>query len=129
MHPHEVATIGAFISPWRRPRWLESLASTERRSGFLDRLNHCRDLDERYAKSLPSNADVVAVLRARSAPAACYLISATSALDGQELTLDEAVARTSQGGWGTIISCLPGQLAYYYDECGERRFLLERKPT
>ena len=42
--------------------------------------------------------------------------------------LAEAVAEVAIGGWGTIISCLPGQLAYYYDECGERRMLLERKP-
>ena len=33
------------------------------------------------------------------------------------------------GGWGTIVSCLPGRLAYYYDEEGARRMLLERAPA
>src|SRR3954447_11827252 len=126
MHPHEEATIRAFISPSRRTRWLESLTSAKRRAPFLDRLNHCRDIDERYATPVPSDADVVAVLTARGAPATCYVLSATTALDGRELPLAEAVSESAMGGWGTIISCLPGRLAYYYDECGERRLLLER---
>lgn len=129
MHAHEEAMVRAFISPPRRLRWLESIGSVDRRAGFLDRLNHCRDFDERYAKSLPSNADVVAILKARGAPASCYVVSAAEALDGRELPLVQAVAEASRGGWGTIISCLPGQLAYYYDECGKRRFLLERRPA
>lgn len=128
MHPHEEATIRAFIAPPRRPRWIESLASAKRRGGFLDRLNHCRDLDERFTNPLPSNADVPALLRSRGAPKMCYILSATEIIDGQELPLVEAVAQAEQNGWGTLISCVPGQLAYYYDECGERRMLLERTP-
>jgi hypothetical protein len=129
MYPHEEATIRAFITPPRRTRWLESLASAKRRAPFLDCLNHCQDIDERYATPLPSNADVVEALQARGAPATCHLLSATTALDGREMPLAEAVAESEMGGWGTIICCLPGRLAYYYDECGERRFLLERGPA
>ena len=129
MHTHEEATIRAFVVPPRRTRWLESLASAKRRGQFLDRLNHCRDIDERYATPLPSNADIVAVLRAQGAPGTCYVLSNTAALDGRELPLTEAVAEAESGGWGTLISCLPGRLAYYYDEGGERRMLLERKPA
>lgn len=127
MEPHEEATIRAFIDPAMRPRWLESLATPARRSRFLDRLNHCRDLDPRYATLLASNTDVVTLLRQRGAPAFCQLISATSSLDGRELPMTEAVREVELGGWGTIVCCLPGRLAYFYDECGERRMLLERK--
>jgi hypothetical protein len=126
MNPNEEAIIRAFISSPRRPRWLESLASAKRRGPMLDRLNHCRDLDERYATLLPSNADVVALLKSHGAPATCYILSCTQGIDGQVLTLDEAVSAAELGGWGTIISCIPGRLAYYYDECGKRRMLLER---
>lgn len=129
MHPHEEATIRAFVVPARRTRWLESLTSEKRRRAFLDRLNHCRDIDERYATPLSSNADVVAVLRANGAPATCYVLSDTAALDARELPLAEAVAEAESSGWGTLISCLPGRLAYYYDECGERRMLLKRLVT
>jgi hypothetical protein len=127
MHPVEEATIQAFISPQRRTRRLESLASGKRRRRFLDRLNHCRDIDERYATPLASDADIVAVLRGHGAAERCYVLSDTGVLDGRELSLTEAVAEAELNGWGTIISCLPGRLAYYCDEGGERRMLLERK--
>ena len=121
--------IRAFVAPPRRARWLESLASPKRRQRFLDHLNHCRDIDERYATPLPSNADIVAILNANGAPTTCYLLSATETLDGRELPLAEAVAQAEFGGWGTLLSCIPGQLAYYYDECGQRRMLLKRAAT
>lgn len=127
MHPDEEATIRAFISPQRRTRWLELLASPKQRDGILDKLNHCRDLDGRYATLLPSNTNILKLLQDHGAPDKCYVISATSSLDGRELQLSEAILQTELGGWGTILSCVPGQLAYYYDECGERRMLLTRK--
>jgi hypothetical protein len=127
MHPDEEATIRAFISQSRRNRWLEMLASPKRRKQFLDRLNHCRDFDERYAASLPSNANVLSILKGRGAPDSCYVISDIADLDRRECLLSQAVEDAAAGGWGTLISCLPGKLAYYYDECGERRLLLERK--
>ncbi|MEI8016952.1 MAG: hypothetical protein WCH39_02075 [Schlesneria sp.] len=42
------------------------------------------------------------------------------------MELSEAISQTELAGWGTIISCIPGQLAYYYGECGELRVLLTR---
>ena len=126
MNAHEEAIVRAFIDPTRRARWLEALASAKRRVRMLDRLNHCRDLDERYAILLASNTDVLALLRSRGAPGTCYVFSCTGAIDGRMLPLAEAIFAAEAGGWGTIISCIPGRLAYYYDECGERRMLLER---
>jgi hypothetical protein len=64
MHPHEEAVVRAFIAPARRSRWLEFLVS-HRRAAFLDRLNHCRDFDPRYAAPLQSGARVVSLLNAR----------------------------------------------------------------
>jgi len=128
VHPHEEALVRAFIAHARRNRWLESLASPKRRTSFLDRLNHCHDFDERYATALASNANVVGLLKARGAPPACYVISCTSAIDARELPLADAVEQSAMGGWGTLISCLPGRLAYYYGEEGEVRLLLQRPP-
>jgi hypothetical protein len=93
---------------------------------MLDRLNHCRDFDNRFLTPLPSNTDVVALLRSRGAPATCYVLSCTEQIDEQDMELENAVSKAEQGGWGTIIGCIPGRLAYYYDECGERRMILER---
>ena len=95
---------------------------------MLDRLNHWRDFDERYARLLPSNADVAAELRRRGAPATCYVLSDTAEIDGHTLKLEDAVSAAEAGGWGTILSCIAGKLAFFYDECGERRMVLERPP-
>ncbi len=126
MYPHEEATIRAFFKPQRRLRWLESLASPKRRNTILDKLNHCQDLDHRFATPLSSKSDVVWVLKSHGAPVSCYVLSSTLGLDGCEMELSEAISQTELAGWGTIISCIPGHLAYYYDECGERRILLTR---
>jgi hypothetical protein len=129
MHPHEEAVVRAFIDPPRRARWLDALASAKRRRPFLDRLNHCRDIDDRYAKPLPPGSDVVALLRSMGAPANCHVVSDIADIDGRWLPLVEAVDRAELGGFGTIVSCLPGCLAYYFDESGSRRFLLLREPA
>jgi hypothetical protein len=125
MHPAEEAVVRAFIAPHRRPRWLKLLGSPRRRQ-FLDRLNHCADLDPRYIHPLGSGADAVALLRSHGAPSGCYVLSDTIAIDGREMPLAEALAEAETAGWGTIISCIPGRLGYYLDECGARRFLLVR---
>jgi len=127
MHPNDEATIRSFIKPVRRPRWLESLSDPKRREKFLDCLNHCCDIEERRATPLRSNFDVSMVLKGLGAPSSCYLISATAALDGREMPLDEALPEVAKGGWGTLVSCIPGKLAYYYDEFGERRMLLRKQ--
>ena len=126
MHPIEAAIIDAFIASHRRQRWRLSLSSEKRRGKFLDCLNHCRDFDPRYAQSLASNTDILGLLQSHGAGERCYVVSAAAEIDGQEMLLSDAIAAAEQHGWGTILSCLPGQLAYYYDECGERRFLLLR---
>ena len=121
------AIIDTFIASNRRERWRASLRSPSRRRAMLDHLNHCRDIDSRYATLLPSTADVAAILRSRGAPATCYVLSDTAEIDGRVLPLAEAVHAAEQGGWGTILNCVSGKLGFYYDECGERRMLLERK--
>src|SRR5262249_7376919 len=99
MNEHEETIVRAFIASARRARWLESLASSKRRPRMLDRLNHCRDLDERYTTMLPSNADVVPLLRLRGAPPTCYVLSCTNEIDGQVMKLEEAVSAAELGGW------------------------------
>jgi hypothetical protein len=127
MHPHEEAVVRAFIAPPRRARWLDALVSAKRRRAFLDRLNHCRDIDDRYAKPLPPGSDVVALLRSMGAPTDCHVVSDIADIDGRDLPLVEAVDRVELGGFGTIVSCLPGRLAYYSAESGSRRLLLWRE--
>jgi hypothetical protein len=93
---------------------------------MLGHLNHCLDIDARYASRVSSKACIGTMLRARGAPANAYILSFTEAVDGKVMPLYEAIVAAESGGWGAIVSCVAGRLAYYYDECGERRILLER---
>jgi hypothetical protein len=68
IHPDEEATIRAFIVPNKRDRYVSLLSSEKRRPKFLDCLNHCHDIDQRYATALPSSADVPSLLRNHGAP-------------------------------------------------------------
>ena len=120
MRSLEEALVDAFIVPAKRERYKALLASRRRRAKLLDGLNHCRDLDPRYATEIASSTDVVALLRSRGAPETCHLISDAKALDGKQMALREAIDE------GTLIGCVPGRLALYYGEAGERRLLLER---
>ncbi len=82
----------------------------------------------------PSDLDFVGAessnrhcLRFRGAPDRCYVISDYKAIDEREMPLAEAIWQAEWSQMGTLISCLPGRLVYYYDESGARRMLLERR--
>lgn len=128
MNEHEEKTIVAFILRGKRHRYAYLLDNPQKRNQALDRLNHCRDLDPRYVTWLRSNTDVVGLLRQEGCPSHVYLISCADELDGRTLSLEDALELVSCEGWGTIVSCVPGRLAYYYDEEGERRALLKKEP-
>ncbi|MEX2091361.1 MAG: hypothetical protein WD971_01725 [Pirellulales bacterium] len=127
LHPAEEATIRAFIVRDKSERYLSILANEKRRGKFLDCLNHCRDFDTRFATEIASSLNVVSLLQAHGAPAECNLLSNIKSLDGRDLLLTEAVEEVDFVGFGTLICCIPGDLALYVDEAGTgRRLLLER---
>ncbi len=126
MNEHEHKTVSSFILKVKRHRYRYILTTPKKRGLGLDRLNHCADLDSQYVEWLPSNADVVGMLKKKGSPNQVYIISAASELDGTTHSLSDAVELITKYGWGSILSCIPGELAYYYDECGERRALLKK---
>src|SRR6266496_2558405 len=108
-----------------RPVRICRLSSPETRQKFMTRhFHHMHDLDERYAVKLDPHMPLVEwrqraeahvnqiyeLLRARGAPERCYVISATSDLDGQEVNLREALADVIGVNDGAFISCTPGRL-------------------
>jgi len=127
MTEHEEKTIKAFIIKERHDRYLMLLDSKKIRGEALNKLNHCKDIDERFITWLPSNAEIVKILKEEGSPEHVYIISDSKDIDGKTLPLADAIHEASMGGWGTIISCIPGKLAYYYDEEGKRRGILKRK--
>jgi hypothetical protein len=135
MHEHESQLIAAFIVKERRDRYRLLLSSLDlrRRSQCLDRLNHCQDFDARFAKWLPRDPrsifrklEVAELLQRKGCPNDVYVMASGSPIDGRMMPLLEALNEIESVGWGALISCIPGQLAYYYDEAGERHAILER---
>lgn len=125
---HQEQIIAAFIMKEKQERYRFQLASSDerKRNVCMGRLNHCRDLDLRYVVWLPRNTDVVALLRKVGSGRTVYIFSSAGAIDGTIMPLEDALEATVREGWGTILSCVPGRLAFYYDEDGERRALLQR---
>jgi hypothetical protein len=126
MNEIEKKTIKAFFYKERHDRYLLLLGNKERRKEILNKLNHCKDLNPKFADWLKSNANIYDLLKEEGAPDKCYVISGDDDIDGVTMDLRDAIEAAPRGGWGTIISCIPGKLAYYYDELGERRAILKR---
>ncbi len=47
-------------------------------------------------------------------------------IDGQTMRLCDALGAIEEGGWGTILDCVPGKLGYYSGQHGEERLVLSR---
>jgi hypothetical protein len=84
-------------------------------------------LVDKYRIKLKSNVTIYRELKTRGAPEDCFVISCSQEIDLKEMSLKEAVNQTEILGCGTIISCIPGALAYYYGEMGEQRIILEKR--
>jgi hypothetical protein len=121
-----------FIESRWRPRFRESLANGRRREKLLDSLNHFRHLDERFADRLADGhqqpAFLLDALRHLGAPRLCYIMSDVQVLDGLEIPLVRAVSLViEEASFGTFISCVPGELAYFQDEHPGDCWILSRR--
>jgi hypothetical protein len=117
LNPHEDG-LSYFIEPVHRERFRDSMRSTRRRAKLRDQLAHFRWLDQRYTDgAVPLDIDrITERLRSLGAPDTCFVVSEDEALDGREMPLDDAVRAVLWGDYGTLLSCVPGRLAFYCDE-------------
>jgi hypothetical protein len=125
---HEEQTIKAFIRQNRQERYLRFLSDPKHRAKFTSELTHFRDLDGKDALRIPPNqqnsAAVIKPVVSMGAGSKSWVISENSDLDGREMDLDAGLKETIGYGMGTIVSCIPGGLAYFEDEDG--RYILQR---
>jgi hypothetical protein len=127
----EGALVTAFVVANLRNRFLEGLASPKKRRKILSRLDHnIDDFDERYRLTIPKSrhsADhIAALLASKGAPNLCYVVSSWDQFDRRELPLRDALIGVVGYGMGTLVSCVPGRLAYYEAEGPGERYILER---
>ena len=131
--------IKAFVVRGRQERFLYLLTNPKRRKKFLDELGHFRWFDERYVTPMKWKVDptlglwaghqqgirnIAELLRSRGAGKTCWAISELAAIDGHELDLDAALEAVVGNDMGSILSCVPGKLAYF--ECEDESILLSR---
>jgi hypothetical protein len=126
----ERALVESFIRPEKRERWLELLQTAKGRKKLRASLAHFGDFDleaiVEVASSRQNAAAIFKMLREFGAPATCYLISENSVWDATELDLETALQKVIGYGFGTIVSCKPGALAYFEGEGPSDRFILRK---
>jgi hypothetical protein len=98
------------------------------RENITHQLAHFTDFDLKYRLSIPSNRlfveNIVRELKKRHSPNFVFAISEDPALDQKELPFVEALQQIVGRGVGTVLSCIPGRLAFVETE--DERFILER---
>ena len=126
---NEQALIAAFVKRSKRDRYREILSNPRLRHKFTDRLAHFADFDPRYRLPIPSNKlfvnNIAAELRRRHCPNIIFVVSEDPRLDQKEVPLIEALKEVVGLGMGTVLSCIPGRLAFVETE--DERFILERR--
>jgi hypothetical protein len=124
----EHSLIAAFVKRSKRDRYREILSNPRLRHKFTSQLAHFADFDPRYRLSIPSNKlfvdNIARELQKRHSPKIVFAISEDPALDQKELPLVEALEQIVGRGMGTVLSCIPGRLAFVETE--DERFILER---
>jgi hypothetical protein len=126
---NEQALIAAFVKRSKRDRYREILSNPRLRHKFTSQLAHFTDFDPSYRLSIPSDKlfidSIDAELRRRRCPNIVFAISEDPRLDQKELPLLEALTQVVGRGTGTVLSCIPGRLAFVETE--DERFILERQ--
>ena len=128
---HEQAMVRAFVVRGRQERFSLFLSSPKNREKLTKELAHFRWFDGKFATAVPWKVDprlklwdrhlqgiqnVLRLLRSKGAAQTCWVISEDFQMDAQELQLEAALENVIGRGMGTILSCIPGKLAYFEGE-------------
>jgi hypothetical protein len=118
---HERETVRAFIQKPRQERALFLLSDPKRRREFTNQLAHFKWLDQKFAHLIPpatayAAPEIVALLRKKGAGPTVWVIAEKRSIDARELDLEYAVRETWGSCHAAILSCIPGELAYFRGE-------------
>lgn len=129
-HTTLAALVQAFFTASKRDRYLHLISSERGYERFIRDLAHVRglrsDATRPIASALQSPEGILAELTRLGAPADCMAFSEAPELDRQTMGLRDALTRVVGSGSATLISCVPGVLAYYEGESAGERWILAR---
>jgi len=127
----EATLITTFVNPSKRKHLIETLAIPKRRHRATAALAHRDDFDSTAIVPLDSAAQspsaIESLLRSRGAGESCHVISENRTIDGKHLPLKSALEKVVGQGMGTLLSCVPGELAYYEGKGPSDRCILARR--
>ena len=116
MNDEEKALIQAFVLSNKQERYLVP----KQRKKFVDGLYHFDEFDRSWEVAIPPSQqtaeEIVRLLKSRGAPETCYAISTNRKIDQKRIVLYDALQRIVGGSDGTLLSCIPGKLAYFEGE-------------
>jgi hypothetical protein len=125
---HENLLVNTFISNKQKQRLSSLLKSKKGRQKIKALLPHSLEFDSKFIYKIPDNKqtaeNIYDLLVSKNAPDTCYLISEHTSFDGKMMQLKEALNKIVGSGVATIISCIPGELAYYEGEDLNNRLIL-----
>jgi len=93
----EKSLVAAFVVPRKRSRHKSLLDSRKGRDKLRRSLAHSPDWDPRFMRKKPPD---------------CYVLSENDRDDAKRMDLMEALTGSIGYGMETVISCVPGQLAF-----------------
>ena len=130
LNAHEELFISSFVLEDRQARIQTLLANRKGRQKMRRKFAHYFYFKKMFIHNIPAKQQttdgIMKLLLDRGAPRECYVISEIPTLDGMLLPLIDAITRVVGSGMGTIVSCIPGQLAYYEGEDMGNRIILSR---
>lgn len=106
------------VKPGKREKFVSWLKNERRHGRFLEELDHFRwALDDRYVWEIPSGEEYVdsveRLLCKLGAPDECVVICNEG--DCGSFSLRHALETLIGSGYGAIVSCVAGELAYYQE--------------
>ncbi len=128
MQKHEKATIKAFVIEEKQKHFLSCIAHPEDRWLFTGELANFQWFDRRFVAPIPWKvnpafsalgqhlagiSNLSYLLRSKGGRESCWVISSNSQIDGQEMSLGSALDAVVESDWGTILSIVPGKVAYF----------------
>jgi hypothetical protein len=128
VNPHEQAFVETFIPPDRRDRFLTALTNLKKRAIFNRELHHPKSnfLLTRYLEQIVPSQEytrfIAPKLKSMGAPDDCWVFG--NYIDGQQMKLEDALEALIGMRSGTIISCVPGKLAFFENE--DERVILRK---
>ena len=127
--------VEAFVTSAKRQRLLDFFGSEKNRWKGLLELQHFHPdiIDARWAQPvarIDSTPEIISRrLRQKGAPDDCYVFSNGTALDRRFMPLDDALREVHGVCRGTIVSCVPGELAFFEGELFPDEHILQRPKT